>query len=167
VKGLTPLIASQSSAAAHRNTQHKRNEERTERRFTRHIAQYTQRHSRPAPGIYRALDKIDRYFHSIGDFRNGRFWLWNGVHALVIEWRRLGIIAHGQSFFDFNQSIRWRIVPGLHRFRFDAAEMILSRSCIPMSRFEGAERRWWRRKYVDGWARGAARYLTRNARHGR
>ena len=84
MKGLTPLIASQSSAAAHRNTQHKRNEERTERRFTRHIAQYTQRHSRPAPGIYRALDKIDRYFHSIGDFRNGRFWLWNGVHALVM-----------------------------------------------------------------------------------
>jgi hypothetical protein len=60
------------------------------------------------------------------------------VHALADEYGRLVVIAHGQSFFDFNQSIRWRIVPGLHRFRFDAAEMVLPRSCIPTNRFEGA-----------------------------
>jgi hypothetical protein len=67
------------SAASHGNTQQKRSQQRTKRRFTRYVAQDAQRHARFSTLIDRVADSTGRAFQGFGGFRNRGLRLRSGV----------------------------------------------------------------------------------------
>src|SRR5271156_5163952 len=86
--------AKQSSAAGDGNSQQERDQQRTKRRFARDIAQDAQWHAGLSTRFYRAADSIACPFHGVGDFRDGGFWLWNGIQAFVGERTQRPVITH-------------------------------------------------------------------------
>jgi hypothetical protein len=85
--------SSPSPAAADDNTEQKRDQQRTKRRFARNIAKDTQGHSRFPASVDRAADTLRCVFDCFRYLLDGGFGLRSRIKAIVNEWRDL--IAHG------------------------------------------------------------------------
>src|SRR6266852_4700858 len=85
--------ARQSPTTGEGNTQQKRDQQRTKRRFARNIAQDTQRHSRFPASLDRVADTLRCVFNCFRYLLDGGLGFGSRVKSIVNEWR--GLIAHG------------------------------------------------------------------------